>query len=90
MKADMPSGKSPGCSKSALLGSAACCSDGGNEQHRQRLAEWVRQTPDATLDELRLRLGAPVSRATIGRAVLALGLRLKKRRCTPVSKIDPT
>jgi transposase len=60
------------------------------EHDLQRLSELVRETPDATLEELRLRLGAPVSRATVGRAVLGLGLRLKKSPCVPVSKIGPT
>jgi transposase len=60
-----------------------------NDQHYQRLMELVRQTPDATLEELRVRLGAGVSRATIGRAVLRLGLRLKKSRYVPASKTGP-
>ena len=60
------------------------------EADLQRLAELVRAKPDATLEELRVQLAAPVSRATIGRAVLGLGLRLKKSRCVPVNKTGPT
>jgi transposase len=60
-----------------------------DETQRLRLAALVRETPDATLDELRVRLGAGVSRATIGRVVLQLGLTLKKSRSGPVSKTVP-
>lgn len=44
----------------------------------EELAELVRQSPDATLDELRQRLAAPVSPVTVWRALKRLGLTLKK------------
>ena len=53
------------------------------------LRDCLRQTPDATLDELRTwlaALGGPaVSRSALGRAVQALGWRRKKRASTPPS-----
>ena len=53
------------------------------------LRDCLRQTPDATLDELRVwlaALGGPaVSRSALGRAVQALGWRRKKRVSTPPS-----
>jgi transposase len=55
----------------------------------QRLADLVRESPDATLEELTQRLGAPVSRASVGRAVQRLGLTLKKSRSAPVNKTGP-
>jgi transposase len=57
---------------------------------RHRLAELVRQTPDATLDELRQAAGATVSRSTVARVLAALGLTLKKSRSTPASRTAPT
>lgn len=44
----------------------------------EELAELVRQTPDATLDELRQELAASVSVVTVWRALKRLGLTLKK------------
>ena len=46
--------------------------------HRLRLQQLVRDDPDATIAELHERLGAEVSRATVGRALLQLGLTRKK------------
>src|SRR5947209_5406412 len=37
---------------------------------RQRLAELVRETPDATLEELRHRSGTTLSRATVARTLV--------------------
>jgi len=52
-----------------------------------QLGDCVRQSPDATLDELRgwlAALGGPaVSRSALGRAVQALDWRRKKRVSTP-------
>jgi len=52
-----------------------------------RLSACLRQTPDATLDELRVWLaavgGPPMSRSALGRAVQALDWRRKKRASTP-------
>ena len=45
----------------------------------ERLRELVRQQPDATLEELRQRLGASCSTMTICRALKKLGLPLKKK-----------
>lgn len=44
----------------------------------ERLAELVRQRPDATLRELRDELGLPMSLVTVWRALKRLGLTLKK------------
>jgi transposase len=48
-------------------------------QDLERLRELVRQQPDATLEELRQRLGASCSTMTIARALRKLGLPLKKK-----------
>src|SRR3954464_15824062 len=45
----------------------------------ERLRELVRQQPDATLEELRQRLGVPCSTMTISRALRQLGLPRKKK-----------
>lgn len=59
------------------------------EEHRGRLAEWVREQPDATLAELAQRLqrdcGVNVSEPTVCRALKALNLPLKKSRSTRAS-----
>lgn len=57
---------------------------------RQRLAELVRETPDATLKELRQRLGTPLSPSTICRTLAKMNLPLKKSRFVPVSRIGRT
>lgn len=46
----------------------------------QRLEELVAQEPDATLEELRSKLGMAVSVVTVWRSLKALGLTLKKSR----------
>lgn len=62
-----------------------------NDQDRQRLRELVNHKPDATLAELCRSLheqqprAVHVSVATMCRALKALRLVLKKRRCTPAS-----
>lgn len=56
----------------------------------QRLAELVRQQPDATLKELRERLGVPCVDSTICKALKRLGLSFKKRRSTRPSRTGPT
>jgi len=58
--------------------------------HRVRLRALVDEQPDATLAELRERLGVSVDVSTICRALQALGLTLKKSPCTPASRIEPT
>jgi transposase len=61
-----------------------------NEELRQRLGELVRTTPDATLQELRDRLGVALSLSTICRALAKMGLPLKKSRFAPASKSGRT
>ena len=66
---------------------------GGSRGHkidRQRLAELVEQQPDATLVELRDRLGIKVTPWAICKAVRALELTFKKSRFTPPNRIVPT
>ena len=55
--------------------------------NRARLAELVRQKPDATLAELRELLGVRCGISTICEALQELGLSFKKRRSTPRSRI---
>jgi transposase len=58
--------------------------------HAQRIAEAVRQHPDATLAELREHLGLDVSLPTLTRALRALQLTFKKKSCMPRSKTART
>jgi transposase len=53
---------------------------------RQKLAQLVAEQPDATLVELRDRLGVKVSPWAISKALRQLGLSFKKRRSTPPSR----
>ena len=46
----------------------------------ERLRELIRQQPDATLEELRQRLGASCRTMTISRALRRLGLPRKKKK----------
>ena len=48
------------------------------ENHQQRLEELVAEQPDATLSELREKLGVAVSLNTIWRALKTLDITLKK------------
>jgi transposase len=57
---------------------------------KTRLAELVRQTPDATLRELREKLGAVCSEPAICVALKRMRLPLKKRRSTRRSRTGPT
>jgi transposase len=52
----------------------------------QRLRELVRQQPDATLKELRERLGGVCVESAVCMALKRLGLPLKKSRSTPRSR----
>jgi transposase len=61
-----------------------------DSQRCQRLLVLVRQQPDATLEELRQRLQAPVHRSTICRALARLGWPVKKKSCGPTSTTAPT
>jgi transposase len=57
---------------------------------RVRLAALVRQQPDATLAELRERLGVTVAISAVSMALKALGLSFKKRRSARRSRSGPT
>lgn len=57
---------------------------------RARLGELVRAQPDATLAELRQRLGIECSLSAVWNAVRDLGLSYKKRLSTPRSRIVRT
>lgn len=59
-------------------------------KYAAQIQEAVRQAPDATLDELRTTFGMAMSRATLARALIVLGLTRKKSRCEPVNKTGPT
>jgi transposase len=54
--------------------------------NRARLAELVKQQPDATLQELRERLGAVCALSAVCAALKQLGLTFKKRRSTRPSR----
>jgi transposase len=54
--------------------------------HAEALRQAVQQKPDATLDEYRQHLQLPLSRATLARALLVLGLTRKKSRSGRVSR----
>ena len=56
---------------------------------RQRLTELVREDPDATLTELRDRLGVACAISTICVALKKLGWTFKKRSFTRLSRIGP-
>ena len=53
---------------------------------RARLAELVKEQPDATLSELRERLGVVCGQSAISMALKRMGLSFKKRRSTPRSR----
>ena len=56
----------------------------------QRLLELVQEQPDATMLELRDRLGVRCTESAICLALKRLGLTFKKRRSMPRSRIGPT
>ena len=58
----------------------------GRKFDRDRLAELVRQDPDATLVQLRDRLGVRVTPWSICKALRELQLTFKKSRSTPRSR----
>ena len=57
---------------------------------REKLSDLVAQQPDATLVELRERLGVQCTLAAICMALRELKLTFKKSPCGPPSKIDRT
>jgi len=61
----------------------------GRKIHRSRLAELVKEQPDATLVELRDRLGIHVTPWAICKALRELKLSFKKSRSMRPSRIDP-
>jgi transposase len=61
-----------------------------DDARRGRLVALAAQQPDATLEELRDRLGAPVHPSTICRALARLGLTVKKKSTGPPSRTAPT
>jgi transposase len=62
----------------------------GRKIDRDRLAALVREQPDATLVELRDRLGVAVTPWAVGKALRALGLTFKKSRSGPPSRTART
>lgn len=62
----------------------------GRKIDRERLAQLVAQQPDATLVELRDRLGVQVTPWAICKALQELKLTFKKSPCTPPSRIGRT
>ena len=56
---------------------------------RARLAELVREHPDATLAELRDMLGIECAISSVSAALIKMGLSFKKRRSTPPSRTGP-
>lgn len=57
---------------------------------RAQLAQIVREDPDATLEELRDRLGVSCATSTICMALQALGFTRKKRRSVPRNRTART
>ena len=64
-------------------------SPGVRKIDRQRLAELVKEQPDATLKELRERLGVQCAESAICTALKKLGLSFKKRRSMRPSRTGP-
>jgi transposase len=60
------------------------------DEYADRLRQAIRQTPDATLAELRDQLGLTVALSTLWRAVQTLGLSVKKKLSERPSKIART
>jgi transposase len=61
-----------------------------SERQLARLAELVREHPDATLADLHRRLRVGCSLVTIHRALVKLGMSYKKSRSVRASKIERT
>jgi transposase len=62
-------------------------------RHEALVRQLMSSHPDLTIDELNDRLGAngiSISRAAVGRFLVALGLTRKKRRSMPPSRTGPT
>jgi len=63
---------------------------GGGKIDRDRLAQLVRERPDATAPELRASLGVQCSDSAIYAALKKMNLTFKKRRFMPPSRSAPT
>jgi len=61
-----------------------------DDQDHHRLADLVDHNPDATLVELRDRIGVDCCLGTLWLALHRLGLTYKKRRSVPPSRTVPT
>ncbi len=65
-----------------------------SDDDRAALRAWTDEANDATCDDLAARLaaerGVSVSHDTVGRALLAAGYTLKKRRSAPLNETAPT
>ena len=57
---------------------------------QRQIRQHIATRPDATREEVRSALGLSVSLQSISKWFKRLGLPLKKSRCTPRSRIDPT
>ena len=55
-------------------------------RHKDRMRGIIQQRPDTTLAEVRVALRLNCSLTAIHKALAAMGLTYKKRRCGPVSK----
>lgn len=60
------------------------------QTHGEAIRQAVKEAPDATLAELRQRLGLACALSTLWAAVAALELRLKKKSPAPRSRTGPT
>ncbi len=64
-----------------------------SDEIRRRLYEWIEEQPDLTLQQLQSRLRGELGlKASIGRlwsVLREMGLRLKKSRSTPPSRMSP-
>jgi transposase len=58
--------------------------------HGEQIRRAVSDQPDATLEELKAKLGLAVALSTLWAAVAALGLRLKKKSPAPPSRTGRT
>jgi transposase len=59
-------------------------------ERSQQVRDYIAAHPDCTREEMKLALDLPVSLQAISKWLKKLGLVLKKSRCTPPSRIDPT
>jgi transposase len=60
------------------------------QAYAEPLRAAIAQTPDATLEEVKDKLGLAVALSTLWRAAAALGLSFKKKSSAPPSRTAPT